>query len=388
MGSAVNVADPVFGSENDRLAAGITLAALQLERWPHVGLSGEVIARSSLENVGDSHTVGGTAGLRAEAVGSSFARPIAEMFATGRKQNRRRAAIPRPHPHHQPPPSAASAARPPARLVQRMQTPFPAAGRTSQTLSSRMRLPAALMSSCRAAAPTSLQRRGADRCLLPVGGHDRRARGATERAGSPLFFPMPWSKLCAGLLGLVLGIGDTELDDDADLSRYRISSACRSPSAGRDRGSACPPRLGPWPRPSPRSTSSAIAARSTACRISSRLNDIFNSQTTTTGGSPSLRPTTSQLGDSPFTTVAGRLQKGLHRRRSEVPSRGLCHGLRSAISPNWPAAGDSMSPVSSLTVIAWAATPGKARHGGRSSALIGFDACRISSSTSLLRLLR
>ncbi|WP_283194140.1 autotransporter outer membrane beta-barrel domain-containing protein [Rhizobium sp. AN80A] len=63
-GSAVNVADLVFGSENDRLAAGITLGGEYSWNDGRTSVYGEVIARSSLENVGDSYTVGGTAGLR------------------------------------------------------------------------------------------------------------------------------------------------------------------------------------------------------------------------------------------------------------------------------------------------------------------------------------
>ncbi|WP_348531801.1 autotransporter outer membrane beta-barrel domain-containing protein [Rhizobium sp. 16-449-1b] len=63
-GSAVDVADVTFKSENDRLDAGITLGGEYSWNDGRTSVYGEVIARSSLENVGDSYTVGGTAGLR------------------------------------------------------------------------------------------------------------------------------------------------------------------------------------------------------------------------------------------------------------------------------------------------------------------------------------
>lgn len=63
-GSAVNVADVRFATDNDRLAAGITLGGSYSWNDGRTSVYGEVIARSSLENVGDSYAVGGTAGLR------------------------------------------------------------------------------------------------------------------------------------------------------------------------------------------------------------------------------------------------------------------------------------------------------------------------------------
>ncbi|KRB61562.1 hypothetical protein ASE04_22180 [Rhizobium sp. Root708] len=63
-GSALNVADVRFATDNDQLAAGITLGGSYSWNDGRTSVYGEVIARSSVENVGDSYAIGGTAGLR------------------------------------------------------------------------------------------------------------------------------------------------------------------------------------------------------------------------------------------------------------------------------------------------------------------------------------
>ncbi|MBZ9793594.1 autotransporter outer membrane beta-barrel domain-containing protein [Rhizobium sp. 3T7] len=63
-GTAVDVADTGFASKNDRLWAGLTFGGSY--NWSNERFSfyGEVAAKSSLENFGDSYAVSGTAGIR------------------------------------------------------------------------------------------------------------------------------------------------------------------------------------------------------------------------------------------------------------------------------------------------------------------------------------
>jgi len=63
-GTSVDVAGAGFKSENDRLWAGLTLGGSYDWNQDRFSLYGEVAAKSSLENFGDSYAISGTAGLR------------------------------------------------------------------------------------------------------------------------------------------------------------------------------------------------------------------------------------------------------------------------------------------------------------------------------------
>lgn len=63
-GTDVDLAGMDFKTENDRLSAGLTAGGSYSWNDGRTSIYGEVSARSSLENVGDSYVIGGTAGLR------------------------------------------------------------------------------------------------------------------------------------------------------------------------------------------------------------------------------------------------------------------------------------------------------------------------------------
>lgn len=63
-GTAVDVAGLRFKTENDRLSAGVTLGGSYSWNDERTSVYGEATARSSLENVGSSYALSGTAGIR------------------------------------------------------------------------------------------------------------------------------------------------------------------------------------------------------------------------------------------------------------------------------------------------------------------------------------
>ncbi|WP_245472121.1 autotransporter outer membrane beta-barrel domain-containing protein [Rhizobium jaguaris] len=63
-GTSVDVAGVGFKNENDRVWAGLTLGGSYDWNGDRFSLYGEVAAKSSLENFGDSYAISGTAGLR------------------------------------------------------------------------------------------------------------------------------------------------------------------------------------------------------------------------------------------------------------------------------------------------------------------------------------
>jgi fibronectin-binding autotransporter adhesin len=63
-GTTVDVSDTGIESKNDRLSAGLTLGGSYDWNDERFSIYGEVAAKSSLKNFGDSYTVSGTAGIR------------------------------------------------------------------------------------------------------------------------------------------------------------------------------------------------------------------------------------------------------------------------------------------------------------------------------------
>lgn len=63
-GTAVGVANVGFDSKNDRISATLTLGRSCTWNDERFSVYGELAARSSLANFGDSYAVSGTAGLR------------------------------------------------------------------------------------------------------------------------------------------------------------------------------------------------------------------------------------------------------------------------------------------------------------------------------------